>query len=659
MENLSVDELSQQLKGHLAPELIQILKDQDITGSRFLCLTESTLKLFNFNLGHIIDIVALISAIKSGSKDITRKAGDGNESLLTDTTEPEPLKSSVGNTSGIENMFNDSDSDSCGESNEDPEKEKGEEVLQQYVKLEYLNSLSPYARLNLRKVVSNWLRLQEHNIPTSSRPRFPGVPKSAFIDPESSKENSPPKKKAKKQASRKSARVQMLKPTQQSSATSNEKPSGTRRQLVKPGGQEDDVLDGDGNDVDEEVNMETLSASMYKLPSDLPHLKTVEELSSEKPQIPSVEVEEILLKEEKTKALVPHLKAGFLFPDKTRKLIFRTLVRHMCYKYVQHPTKFTGTMREGLAKSFIVTYPQFQKLIPVPGQTSWSHILGHFQNIYKRVLTSLPSSERPRKGKGQKKKKTKINLTCDVNVDLLNVINPIPTNREEILDGMKKSYKLRVASRLNGDSITELIEKFPHFQHYEGEVLTQEFDMMFPKATDMVRTFTPLIPKVLEKFPAAKNLSPKSELDEMKVFLYLASLLPHSIDKDAPSLPKEKEILATVKAGKSVDEFVEEKRLKAGGAVQPYLIAIKGTATNSILKYFLVLDSFKVQLGNVTFLRAIDWLFKSYHVFNVHYPLSWKNFFRFLQACMYNVFIDTNDDVTASGHNLYSMLISL
>ncbi len=177
----------------------------------------------------------------------------------------------------------------------------------------------------------------------------------------------------------------------------------------------------------------------------------------------------------------------------------------------------------------------------------------------------------------------------------------------------------------------------------------------------------------------------------MKVFLHLASMLPHSIDKDASTVPIEKEILALVKVllilfifcllcdhcllvkkikvfwmllflfqvGKSTDEYVENKRSKSKSPVQPYLIGVKAITSDSILKYFLVLDSTIIELGNVSFIRAVDWLFKSYHVFNLHYPLSWRNFFRFLQTCIYKIFVGTSDDVFPSAANLYSKLLSL
>ncbi len=101
-------------------------------------------------------------------------------------------------------------------------------------------------------------------------------------------------------------------------------------------------------------------------------------------------------------------------------------------------------MKEGLAKSIVVTFPQFQKLVAVPSQTPWvsdclivfifkrnycllymlsfpifqSHIVSNIQNIFKRILSSLPVEERPRKGKKQVKSKLSLK-NSDVNVSTI------------------------------------------------------------------------------------------------------------------------------------------------------------------------------------------------------------------------------------------------
>ncbi|KAK3915663.1 Pentatricopeptide repeat-containing protein [Frankliniella fusca] len=672
MESLSVDCLAKCLEGHLSFKLIDTLRGNDINGVRFMSLTAPVLKAFDFNLADILDILGLIAEINAGSKDITASISNLNSSTSktcvrsssltqvdTESMQTQRCEKNLNHSSNAAN----SEFDSNGSSSEecDPDMIAADAILRSFIKASHLEKLSDYELLNSQKACLNWKRLKDAGLPHASKPNL-AFPNSAFIPVD--KENSPPKKKSKPQESKRKSRRQLIKVSESdqnrgnlSSSGGASSSTGKRSQLIKPTKDKtDDVSDDEdaNNSIQEAISPD----NMYKLP-DMDHFLTSEELSKIQPELPSFDVEDILLNNDYGKEYVPYLKDGFLVIDKVRKRLFRILVRHLCFKYVDHPTKVTTPMREGLAKSLLVKFPQYQKVVVVPHQSAWSHIVAHFKNIFKRILDKLPLAERPRKGKVEKKKKT-TTPRCEIDVETLRCLNNSDANREEIIDGMKKTFHLRTADRKNGASITELIEKYPHLKHYYGEVLTLEFNLMHPKALDMVRVFTPLIQKVLDKIPSVKDIKPKCGLDEMKVFIHLCSKLPHCIDQDANPRPVEEEIIETLQAGKNqIEEFIDTKRSRSRSGVQPYLIAIQGNCSKTIMKYFLVLDSHPMELGNIPFLRAADWLFKAYNVFNVHYPLSWRNFFRFLQTCLYGVYLGTEDDVIPTGQNLYAKLLSL
>lgn len=172
----------------------------------------------------------------------------------------------------------------------------------------------------------------------------------------------------------------------------------------------------------------------------------------------------------------------------------------------------------------------------------------------------------------------------------------------------------------------------------------------------------------------------------------LASKLPHAIERGLrAAFPQENEIVEVINVsqfhqsirvtisvihghnffihrfwsglflqiGTDLDTFVQDKRASARVPVQPYLIAMRGTLTSDILKTFLVLDGNVLDLGKVPIIRCFDMLFKSFFVFNVHFPQSWFQFFRFLQTCLYNFFCAENDDVPASSAELYAQVMSL
>jgi hypothetical protein len=85
--------------------------------------------------------------------------------------------------------------------------------------------------------------------------------------------------------------------------------------------------------------------------------------------------------------------------------------------------------------------------------------------------------------------------------------------------------------------------------------------------------------------------------------------------------------------------------------------------TKKALKYFLVLDDKPMELKQVTlFLKALDYLFQSYFVFNVRYPLGWRNTFTFLQTHFYKIFEPSSSQCTrqitisGSGYELWTRL---
>jgi len=88
------------------------------------------------------------------------------------------------------------------------------------------------------------------------------------------------------------------------------------------------------------------------------------------------------------------------------------------------------------------------------------------------------------------------------------------------------------------------------------------------------------------------------------------------------------------------------------------MIAVKGIIGKRITRNFLVLDRKVMQLPSST-LKAFDTLIKAFFVFNVCYPIGWRNTFHFLATCFYRVFEKTRkrpDAITPSEHELMSKL---
>ncbi|KAK3921614.1 Glutamyl-tRNA(Gln) amidotransferase subunit A [Frankliniella fusca] len=101
-----------------------------------------------------------------------------------------------------------------------------------------------------------------------------------------------------------------------------------------------------------------------------------------------------------------------------------------------------------------------------------SSVLQNFNNVMKRIQDALPEDERPRM-KNRTKSKTKkgaASTSSSVNIVALGIMNPDRQNKATILDGMASAYKLRCDRRRKGESITKILEDFPQFVNYSGEV---------------------------------------------------------------------------------------------------------------------------------------------------------------------------------------------
>lgn len=90
--------------------------------------------------------------------------------------------------------------------------------------------------------------------------------------------------------------------------------------------------------------------------------------------------------------------------------------------------------------------------------------------------------------------------------------------------------------------------------------------------------------------------------------------------------------------GQDIDMFAVEKVSNASGPIQPYLILVKSPLQDRIAKFFLVLDAKPMQIASLSLVKALDLLIKAYFVFNVKYPLGWRNTFHCLAGCFANVF---------------------
>lgn len=78
-------------------------------------------------------------------------------------------------------------------------------------------------------------------------------------------------------------------------------------------------------------------------------------------------------------------------------------------------------------------------------------------------------------------------------------------------------------------------------------------------------------------------------------------------------------------------DFLVEK----GEPIQPFILGLGDPKTLRVEKFFVYLDSVMIEFNE--FCRALDICFKSFHIFNVEYPLASSNFWCFIEHYLYNI----------------------
>ncbi|KAJ1531356.1 hypothetical protein ONE63_000040 [Megalurothrips usitatus] len=355
--------------------------------------------------------------------------------------------------------------------------------------------------------------------------------------------------------------------------------------------------------------------------------------------------------------------------ERTERLcIIRALTRHLYKFHVTDPSEVTSKMKDGMAKSFCVTFPKFanmeDKIRPwstafnPKGPSGW--IASASRAFMREIAKDAP----------KKKRKSNISSAGPAynldDVKALSLINPGRAEKTEILDGMEKCFEMRQEERNNGESIAFFLRKYPQFLNYEGEVLSEEFKRMYSKAEDGCKAFLLLQTKILQ-LRAKRDLDLPIQDDILKALLLLSQNLPHDIpsknDKKkgfSKTWAEFKDLVIVLKLADDVEKYIEQRINRSKTTIQPYLILIRGQVeATRILKSFLILDGKPIELQTVNVLKSFDWLFKSYYVFNVCFPLGWRTTLHFIQTCMYKFFeTGRKDTVTSSEFELLQSLTS-
>ncbi|KAK3916612.1 Proton extrusion protein PcxA [Frankliniella fusca] len=237
-----------------------------------------------------------------------------------------------------------------------------------------------------------------------------------------------------------------------------------------------------------------------------------------------------------------------------------------------------------------------------------------------------------------------IDFVKDVN-ELDNTVAS-PGERLNILNLMRRTYQRRKEKFHNKDTSAQvLVMNFRHFLSFGGEVTEQEFNLSFPgKSSNFVREYTSdMMLKILKVGEDPKYTECKYfVLDILNSFWILLKFLPvprrtYEHESKMPLHAKFEDFFHIIPPGSDPQQEVKRRYSEETYPLQPHILAI-GSKRNIQTMYLVLGDGLLLNLKHsATPTKAIDLLLKTFFALQLHYPLGWKNVFRFIQVHIFDM----------------------
>ncbi|KAK3917819.1 DENN domain-containing protein Crag [Frankliniella fusca] len=358
------------------------------------------------------------------------------------------------------------------------------------------------------------------------------------------------------------------------------------------------------------------------------------------PDLPRYDVKEILkskCQDGKGKEYFELLQSGKRLDSKERKFVLRILVRWLYMNHASDPKAVTTDMKEGLAKSIVTTYPALKCNTLTESIT---------QAGFRIVLDTFRKKHRKRKTKSRKTAEEDQGSSEYGSDEIENLAQVMPSRltKDDISRGMLACFKTRKVERKRGATIDFFLKKYPHFKHFKGEIIVEEFQLMFPEALDMSRPFLAKLEKMLA-LPPVRRINLQHDDEIVRALVLLSHHLPHDIpsrgEKFDHSWAREEDLFVVLTVNDSIPAYVSQRLAETPNSpIQPYMILIKSQIDQKIVQVFLILDTKEMEVVTTSrrpTLQALSILMQAYCVFNVCHPFGWRNTLHFVQHYFMNV----------------------
>ncbi|KAK3919946.1 putative GTP-binding protein EngB, partial [Frankliniella fusca] len=336
-------------------------------------------------------------------------------------------------------------------------------------------------------------------------------------------------------------------------------------------------------------------------------------------------------------------------------------------------------MREEIAIHIALQFPKMRKKLTKRLDVPWHHWFNANTNtgFLENANVGYQRSEKKLTGRGTRRsKKTPgaprplVELPTNRH-DVIDESDPDPpefirnvteaknllatlSDKPNIMDLMRKTFERRRKELEFKDlSPAWTLNQYVHFLSFGGEVIEQEFKLMYPKSASLfLRTFSlDYVPQILK---LARNEPAKyGELfdyygDEvLNALLVLGKMLPcprrsYTHEERQPLDSNKGDLIHMIPLGCDPKTEADKRRAAVNYPLQPHIM-IQGHP-KALGKMHIVCgngDLFELpRAASPT--NAVDLLFKTYFALNLHYPLGWKNVLRFLQVNVYEIPLENN-----------------
>ncbi|XP_055907793.1 uncharacterized protein LOC129942758 isoform X2 [Eupeodes corollae] len=193
----------------------------------------------------------------------------------------------------------------------------------------------------------------------------------------------------------------------------------------------------------------------------------------------------------------------------------------------------------------------------------------------------------------------------------------------------------------NANSTSEIFEQWEHYKGPLGHrLINMDFGAMFDTTYSLLDNFNQYFPHILEFLNIEKKVKEREMiklLESLRLEDFNETVVKEKTGKNSTLKytikDSQEAFLFIAKSPQEVEDHLLHLQQRSG-AIQPFVIAV-GEGITECKDFFVYFDGVKFQFKSL--IRAVDICFKTFHLFNLHYPIACSSFWTFIQLFFYKI----------------------